>query len=229
MAFSSCSKDEEESAESRKAKKEAALKEELLGRWYQLDATLNGNKARLEMHLKSNGKGHIVLKSSDRTNMEVYYGEFYYTISGETITFTGDKTVNGSYTIKSSYSSGFTMVNNANSKESTLYKSDSDCELLKYLWKLKLTDSSIKNYYLFEFYVTGNGNAKYVKSSSTDYENISFTYTHDYANGPMTINLANGQSANFFYTVRIGIDLVCFSKDSKTGNTMYSLLTYQTK
>jgi len=225
LGLTACSKDDDEESPE---EKEQSIKESIVGRWHQLTgAKLDGEDAYFELHLKADGTGHAVFKTSgSRSDIKVSYSPVTYTLSGEKIMFNSNvQNLNGTFTLKSSYSSSFTLNNASTSEDMTFYKSDAESELLSYKWQQKLTDSYIKNYYMYEFQSSSTGTMRHVKSSSRDYEDYSFTYTFDYANGPMTINYSDGSKSNYFYSVHCGIDLILFSRKSGSSDVYYSIWT----
>jgi len=230
LGLAACSKDDDdrESPE----KKEQKIKETIVGRWHQTNATLNGKSAHVELHLMENGNGHAVFKTTgSRQDINVSYSSLTYKINGENITFSGSDIgrLNGTFTLKWTYSSGIVLANTATSEELTFYKSAAESELLEYKWKMRLGDSYGSNYFLYDFQSPSSGTMRYVRDTASDYLDYTFTYTFDYANGPMTINWSDGSQDYYFYSAHIGIDLILLGRKSGSSDVYYWILTRESR
>lgn len=221
IGFVACSNDDEDN-------REKNIKETIVGRWRQTyGASLNGRPARLDLHLKADGTGCVVFKTTDNSSdIKVSYSDITYSLAGDQIEIKSNTNdLNGTFTLSKSYDSSIALKNVKTSQEYMFYKSRSDSELLEYYWKVKLSNSDTKNYYLFDFKSSTSGTQRYVKTSSSDYEDFNFTYTFDYENGPLSISYSNGETADYFYSVHSDMNLLLFSKKSDSNSIYYTVLT----
>ena len=193
----------------------------IAGRWTQDDATLNGSDAYSLLHLKEGGTGHVVFKSKDTKNPTVTYDDITYTLSENVLTIIGSS-IAGVYTVGTGYNT-LILTNVTNSMQSLFAKNTYNNSLTKWIWKRKLTDSSIRDYLLIDFSEANEGTLTRVYNSAKETSDRTFTYTYDSENGPLTIRYDNGDTDYFFYAMHLGGNYLFFSRDSESSTVYYGL------
>ena len=216
VAFNACSNEDENSYE--------ITLDNLACRWQQDGAILAGETGYLILHLNTNGSGHVVFRTQALTDPVVYYDEITYSLNGKILTIYGSNLA-GTYTIEQCTRT-LTLRNVATNLLSIFSLAVQETSILKYNWKLNTTDSALHNYYLFEFGTSGTGKMTWIGNTNAEQTVYNFTYSLDYANGPMTIKYSDGSQSHYFYTVFLGGNFLLFYRDT---TVRYLLLHPRTK
>lgn len=188
---------------------------DVVGRWQQSEATLGGESAYLVLHLNPGGTGHVVFRTKTVNNPVVSYDAINYEVRGNLLTIIGSS-IAGVYMVENSTIS-LTLTNTENSLQARFSKSVTESSIHKYVWKRKTTDSSIRNYFLWDFDTTGNGVMTWVGEKSSDKTEYPFSYDLDYEKGTLTVNFTDGSSSHYFYVVHVGGNLLLFLRDRSSN------------